>query len=1175
MYEILHAIKHGMKPYAFKILLTMKLTTLLIFFGLLQVNATSRAQITISSKQITLERVFKEIQKQAGYDFFYNNDLIRELPPIAMNIKNASVTEVLKASLAGKPFQYKVINNTVVITAVTEAPSVPKSVPVRVEGIVRDEHNKPISGVVIKIKGKDRAVAVTNKDGYYLIPRVDDGDVLTFKYMGYALKEVAIGSKRTIDVKMEPVDSKLEEVSISTGYQYIKPEQSTGSVGVLTHKEYDSRINTTDFLTGLQSKIPGLLINSDIEFEGNSLFQIRGISTIGGNKQPLVVIDGFPTELPLSSINPNDIESVTVLRDAAAAAIYGVRASNGVIVVERKKAKIGKPSVSYRATFSLTPKENYERYRWDKDASNTAIEFAKESNANFGATGWTLMTIPSAGAAFTYSPPVVIIAQRAAGIITAEEADRQLNVLKSYNNTEDYGRLFLQNSTTQTHNLDISGGSDNATYFITAMYNTSDLTQIKSNNNRVGLSARTNLKLSKRFSVEINTSFQESNVNSVPVPAIGSLYPYERLEDENGNPQSVFNGSRVSPFFNTIMMGFGSLDNLYYPLDEINQVSDKTHSINNRFIGNFRYDMGKGFNLNFGGVYETSRSERRHFANQNSAEARQNINRYMEFPSTGIVYNIPKGDQLKQTNSSTESYTARVQLNYNKLMGNHSINLITGGEIRRVLNKSNSTAYFGYSDQSLLQLPVNFNLLESSTFVPAYAKTNARLSYSSLFGQTYVDDRFLSGYFNAVYSYKSKYSLTGSIRVDQSNLFGTDPDTRYKPSWSLGAGWNIDQEKFVQSHDWINSMKMRAAFGFNGNVAKNALPQVIASSGLNVFDNTLTTLSLLSPANSRLRWEQTYNFNLGVDYRIFKNISGNVDYYMKKSTDLLASNEIDPTKGLVSAIINESSIQNSGLEIGLRADWIRRGAFNWNTGFVFSHNKSKLLKVYNTQVSVTNPKSFQYALGNRTSYLEGYAVGAIFTYRYAGVDDKGAALIYDKDGNTKNFDVNDQGLNDVDYVDSSIPAYNLGMSNRVDIGEFYVYAMLNYFGKFSIRMPVPDPAVTRPLEGANNFWRKAGDENLPEILPALKYSNFNKYLAATDRFVMNGTYITVGDLTAAYSFRKSKFVKRAKLSNVELRAQASNVYTVAMNKQNYSAATRSYEKSYLTPTYTMALHVNF
>ncbi|MCD0490070.1 SusC/RagA family TonB-linked outer membrane protein [Pedobacter sp. MC2016-14] len=1175
MYEILHAIEHGVKSCAFKILLTMKLTTLLIFFALLQVHAASRAQITINNKQITLEKIFKEIQRQAGYDFFYNNDLIRELPPVALNVKNASLTEVLKVSLAGKPVHYKVLDNTVIITVIEAPLRSSRVLPVKVEGIVRDENNKPVPGVIVRIKGKERAVALTNKDGYYSIASVEERDVLIFKYVGYTVKEVSVGSKRTIDVKLEPANDNLNEVSISTGYQYIKPEQSTGSVGLLTHKEYDSRINTTDFLAGLQSKIPGLLINSDIEFEGNSLFQIRGISTIGGNKQPLVVIDGFPTELSLSSINPNDIESVTVLRDAAAAAIYGVRASNGVIVVERKKAKIGKPTVNYRTTFSLTPKENYERYRWDKDASNTAIEFAKESNATFGATGWSLMTIPSIGASFTYSPPVVIIARRAAGIISTEEADRQLNILKSYNNTEDYGRLFLQNSTTQTHNLDISGGSENATYFITAMYNNSDLTQIKNNNNRISLSARTNLKLSKRFSVEINTSFQESKANAVPVPSINNLYPYERLEDEKGNPQSVFNGSKVSPFFNTIMMGFGSLDNLYYPLEEINLVNDKTHGITNRFIGNFRYDMGKGFNLNFGGVYETSRSEKRHFANQNSSEARQNINRYMEFPSTGIVYNIPKGDQLKQSNTSTEGYTARIQLNYSKLMGNHSINLITGGEIRRVLNKGNSTAYFGYSNQTLLQLPVNFNLLESSTFVPAYAKTNTKLSYSGLFGQTYVDDRFISGYFNTVYNYKSRYSLTGSIRVDQSNLFGTDPSTRYKPSWSLGAGWNIDQEKFVQSQDWINAVKMRAAFGFNGNVAKNALPEVIASAGLNVFDNTLNTLSLLSPANSRLRWEQTYNFNLGVDYRILKNISGNVDYYMKKSTDLLASNQIDPTKGLGSAIINESSIQNSGLEIGLRADWIRRGNFNWNTGFVFSHNKSKLLKVYNTQVPVNNPRSFQYAIGNRTSYLEGYAVGAIFTYRYAGLDDKGAVLIYDKDGNTKNFDVNDQGLNDVDYADSSIPAYNLGMSNRVDVGEFYVYAMLNYFGKFSVRMPIPDPAVTRPLEGANNFWRKAGDENLPDVLPALKFSNYNDYLRATNRFVVNGTYITVGDLTAAYSFRKSRFVKRAKLSNVELRAQASNIYTVAMNKYNYSVATRSYEKSYLTPTYTMALHVNF
>ncbi|RZK12242.1 MAG: SusC/RagA family TonB-linked outer membrane protein, partial [Flavobacterium sp.] len=448
---------------------------------------------------------------------------------------------------------------------------------------------------------------------------MEEGDVLIFRFLGYSIKNVTVGKSSILDVQLEPTDSNLGEVQISTGYQYIKPEQSTGSVTVMNNKEYDSRINTTDFLTALQNRIPGLLINNDVEFEGNSLFQIRGISTINGNKQPLIVIDGFPTELTLASINPNEIESVTVLRDAAAATVYGVRASNGVIVIERKKAKLGKPNVGYRATLSLTPKENYERYRWDPDGSNTLIEHAKEMYKGIGPSAYSFMVFPTLGSLFTFPETYSIMARNFAGIISDTEANSQFEALRSYNNAGDYADLFLRTAATQVHNIDVSGGTDNAQYFITARYNNSALNKIKNGSNLFELSARTNLKLSKRLSVELNTNFQESKTFGAPVPDINNFYPYERFSDVNGNPLSTYEGSRISVYYNDVIKGLGILDNLYYPLQEIDLVSDKKHLTSNRIIANFKYDMGKGFKLNFGGVYETAITDARHLANESSA----------------------------------------------------------------------------------------------------------------------------------------------------------------------------------------------------------------------------------------------------------------------------------------------------------------------------------------------------------------------------------------------------------------------------------------------------------------------------------------------------------------------------------------------------------------------------
>jgi hypothetical protein len=228
------------------------------------------------------------------------------------------------------------------------------------------------------------------------------------------------------------------------------------------------------------------------------------------------------------------------------------------------------------------------------------------------------------------------------------------------------------------------------------------------------------------------------------------------------------------------------------------------------------------------------------------------------------------------------------------------------------------------------------------------------------------------------------------------------------------------------------------------------------------------------------------------------------------------------------------------------------------------------LEVYNSQITAIS-SSLSYVNGGYSNYLKGYEVGAMFNYRYAGLDEQGRVEIYDKEGNKKLFYSNDEGLKDLEYSGSSVPTYNLGLSNRVDIGSFYVYAMVNYYGGFKVRIPVPTPNSTRPLEGANNYWELAGDELNPNTLPSLGTSNS---LWATDKYTVNGDYFTLGDLTAAYSLRNSNLVKKTGLTNVELSLQASNLYTVALNKYNYSVATGN-AKPYLTPTYTIAIHVNF
>lgn len=1177
----------------------MRLLSFFMLAASMAVSGRPAAQtVSISVKDAPLEQVFSAIEKQTGYLVFGNARLLADTKPVTVTVSRMSLMSFLELLLRDQPVLSRIEDKTIVLSRKQISSGIPSYTyrldqpPLRVK--VLDSTGAPLPGAsVLHLKkanpasgGGKRVSRATNTQGMVTVD-VEEGDALIVTFVGMAPRTITITKdilqQESLSVTLTHAVTRLNdvEVTISTGYQKIKSEQITGSISTIYSKEYDSRINTTDFLTGLQNRIPGLLINNDVKFEGNNLFQIRGISTINGKKQPLVVVDGFPTELTLDMIDPYEIESVTVLRDAAAATVYGARSSNGVIVVERKKAKAGKLNVNFRSTAGFTPKENYSRYRWNEDASNTVINADKIVYENVSNLGWMLMTDPLySDQYYNYGPAAQIMAhwRSSTNPISLQERDRQLAELGAYNNTKDYSRLFLRTASTQTYNLNMSGGSREVLYYLTANYIRSNASAIKNDNDRFQISGRTMMNFSKRFSLDLNTDFQKSNVHEGVVPDIHSIFPFERLQDENGNPQPVLFNSYANAYYAAYMESKGLKDDRYYPLRDINEINNNTVAFNNRITANFLYKIGYGFNMTFGGVYETNRRENTYFATANSSKVRQYVNRYTTFDAVNNRYTsrIPNGGMKQITSGASESYTLRAQLNYDKVIAqDHALNLILGSEIRDIVTKSNAESYYGYDDQTLIHQPVDYRALQD--FVPTIARSNPELSYNNSFGLKFDQDRFVSLYSNLVYSYKRRYSLSGSIRVDQSNLFGTDPKYRYKPLWSAGAAWNIQNEDFMKDLHWVKVLKLRTAYGFNGNVAKNSLPQVIATAGLTNSINSsysLPMLSLSSFANSGLKWEQTSNMNIGLDYEIFGKVTGSVDYYIKKSTDILDNNRIDPTKGGTSAVINRASIRNSGVEISLHADWKTTQKFNWNTGFVFSFNGSKVLEVFNSKITSSTSASNNYVSGTNANYLKGYAVGAIFAYHYAGVDTLGNPLIYDKNGKSKRFFSGvDNGREDVDYVGSAIPTHSIGMSNRVDVGRFYFYCMINYFGGPNVRVPVPYAKSVRPLEGSENYWVKRGDETKAGILPAIA-NVYYSYLSFTDRYIVKGAYLTLGDVTASYSFRPAR-TSRPNGVNFELRAQASNVYTVAFNRFNYSIATGSYEKPYLTPTYTAAFRVNF
>ncbi|TKC04480.1 SusC/RagA family TonB-linked outer membrane protein [Pedobacter frigoris] len=1185
-----------------KILLIMKLIIVLMTTFLIQASAAGYAQkVTLNEKNVSLGAVIDKIRSQTGYDFVFNSEEVKNAKKVTISLSSVELKDALRAVFRDQDLTYSVKDKFIVIE-----PAKPSFIDnlsamfsnIDVRGRVVDSAGDVLVGATVTVKGQKQGVR-TGADGSFFLQNVDDGAILVITYTGYKTKEVR-SSKDVGTIRMDVAVADLEEVAVTvnTGYQRIKPEQSTGAVSQIGTKEYESRVSS-NFLDGLVNRLPGLLINNSVQFTSTTpgvgettrpLFNIRGISTMSANQSPLIVVDGYPTELTLDMIDPNEIKSVTILKDAASATVYGVRASNGVIIIERKQASPGAAQFNFRTTLGLTPEENYSRYRWDPEASGINANYIRERQALIVTpSSWNALYAPgSLGGNVRRSIPYYIQAQLAAGIITPAQAESSFAELANYDNLEDYSRLFQRTAVAQTNTLNISGGVPNALYYITANYTGNRNNAILNDNNRFQLTGRTTLKLAKRLSLELITEYQESRINGAPVPGAATYAGYERYEDVNGNPAAITSQS-YAPVYNSFLLSQGLLDQNYYPLIEANKVSNKTRTLNNKTIANFNYNIGKGFNLLFGGVYETSRTEFKHLAGQGSNEVNSYVNNYTITPTAAnptlaFKRNLPDGDFLRQQNTTSTSYTARTQLNYNKRIGNHSLNGIAGAEIRRVLAKGNLASYFGYNDQSLLHQPVDYAaIFNGVTGTTGTLVTGNGLGLlNSFFNQSYDDDRFVSAFSNVVYSFKDTYSLSGSIRIDQSNLFGSDPKYKYKPLWSLGAAWNIHREDFMSKINWLHQLKLRGAYGFNGNVAKLSLPQVIARAQNNSQNSpVLPSLILSSNANTGLRWEQTENLNFGLDFDVFKNITGSLEYYTKKTTDVMGNSTIDPTLGASSALINYATIRNNGLEFSLKSDWITTRNFNWNTGIVIAKNNSKVLDVYRT--GRYDPQILD-VLG----YVSGYPVGAMFSYNTTGLNNEGHPIIMNQNG--ESFVVNtsttgtplvtamsDKNSGLVQYSGTSVPTISGGLSNRVDVGNFYFFAMINYYGGFKVRVPRPTPEVTRPLKGSNNFWRVAGDEERTDIPTLTDLNSFAPGLAYryNSNYVVNGDYMTLGDVTVSYRLNDVSFTKKAGFKNFEIKAQASNVYSVGFNRENFSMATGSYAKSYLTPTYTLGLFTNF
>lgn len=1160
--------------YQKKSLRIMKLTGFLLFAFFMQVSAKSVSQtITISKKNVPLTTVFKEFQKQTGYSFLYNLELVDKVGKINVELKNESLERALNKCLANTSLSFGIVENTVVIkpkenqSPLTENEELPKAIDIR--GVVKDDHGNPMEGVSVLVKDSKKGTS-TDKSGQFILNDLQENDILVFSMVGYTSQFISVKNKTIMNVTLKLNVTQQDEIVINTGYQSFAKERASGSYSVVSAKDMDGKLQT-NILDRLEGMAAGVT-----SYKGK--LQIRGTSTINGNSNPLVVVDGVPYEGSLEAINPYEVANITILKDATAASIYGARSANGVIVITTNKGKAGPLQIRLNSSLKFTPLP--DRDYQNKMSSRELVGFQSEM-FNYQSGDYNTLD-PRRSLNDVYR----LLYERKQGNITEAELQTRLDVYRNqdrYDQTVD--ELLRKESLVQQHNIQFSGGSEKYQFNLSANYLQNNPYERNQSSNRIGYNLRNNFNLTKWLNADItllgsNTKQDFDNGFSGFSNLNSGKASYYMLRNTDGTPAQWYNSK--SQFEIDRLNSLGLEDETYKPLNEISQQHNLTTSkYNNLNIGaNVKLIPGMSLDVRF----QTERTETyaKQLYSKDAVSVKSQINdaTVFEADSTKINY-IPVGGQINETRGDLNSYTLRGQLNYtNSFNGKHDVRFIAGGERRQIASSSTGVYKYGYDDYSLNYKPVD-ELLLSQYIYNTQALFNQFSLSKAESGFRYVENRYVSFFGNGSYTYNNRLTATGSIRMDQSNLFGTDPKYQYKPLWSAGLLYSLLENKY----SWLNRIAVRATYGINGNVAKNSGPFLIVSDSYytNYYTNDFQS-EISSPPNSGLRWEKTKVTNLGIDFKMFNNrFSGSIDLYNKNTTDLLGDLTSDPTLGWSSILVNYGSMYNRGIDLSLNYDNIITNHFKWSTTLNFNYNKNELTRLENSSNTVV---SYIYSAQNRV----GKPMGAIYSIHYAGLDDQGMPTAFTKD---KSIVKSSQKLdvNDLVYNGTSVPPYSASLLNTIRYKDFDLFFMFIYYGGNVMRdvrsvylSRYPELNYNTNLDkNVLNYWKKPGDELNPDVSPAYlngASSSITDLWNAASSGVEKGDFIKLRDMTLGYNL-SGKFMKTDAIKGLRLSLQMQNLFYWAANKQHldpevWSGTSLSPSRGTRIPsTYTIGLSVNF
>lgn len=1089
-----------------------------------QTNSVKYEQV-IKSKPLT--KVLKELEERFKSKIVFSYDDLSKYK-VTATVKANNLNSALHQVLVGLPVSYTQKNGVISVRVNPSQPTTSgqSKHKVTVSGKVLDSKGEPIPAATVTLKGKAGIGTVTDYEGNFTMDLdKGKGETLFVSFLGMKSTSYYVNcQKNAYDITLTLTDDDhfLDEVVV-TGYQTISKERATGSFGTVTSKQLESKLNS-DLKNVIEGQVAGVVLDKD----GN--ISIRGISTLRAETKPLLVVDGYPTEGDLSDLNPENIENVTVLKDGVAASIYGSRSANGVIVVTTKNGVKGKAKVSYQGTFKFEPKPdlNYLHMANTSDYIDAQIDLFNQNSSNYSISDEE----------DNISEVEYLLVAHKAGMITDDALNEQINKLRGYDVLSQMKKHMFRTAFQQMHNVSVSGGNDDITYNLAVNYTNNRSSYINTKDNRLIVDFKNTWKPFKFMTLGVSANIrysraQSPNTSWQTLTDYNSIVkPYTQLVDANGELNNIRTVSYALQ--NTFNKVSGMKDVSYNPINDAYRDYNTAQNLGARLNANLHFDIWNGISADFGGTWSRNNSTYKAISEADSYIMRLSYNSMTSKKNNSNHY-VPDGDMINETRSTNENWTIRTQLNYRGQFGKHRISALAGNEVRRISTDSNQYATrLGYNSTAGSFTPYNIVDFKSNTFkqdLLYYNTLSGSINYGSY---SLRDNRFVSWYFNGSYEYDDRYLVSGSVREDLTNFFGTNPKFRHKPLWSVGGTWKINNEKFFHA-DWVSRLNLRASYGVNGNISLAEGPYLILKAGS--FNSVTGGVSngISSYPNNSLRWEKTKTINIGIDADFLKGRVGfSFDYYLKKSSDLLAKDATDPTTGTPSMTKNVGAIDNNGFELSVHGTPVKTKNFSWDAVYNLSINKNKVKKynvsrLYSTSWAWVGP-----------IHAEGYPMYSFFGYNFAGLNDKGQTLIYNTEG--EKILASNASVDDITHQGTAIPKADMSLTNT--------FSYKNWTMSFMFVAKLGHKYRKDTFHGSNynnryvgQRWQKPGDEE-HTIYPNLQSWNMDLfYFPFCDVNVGNASYLKMRDLTLSYNFDKS-LLSHVGLSNARIYLQARNLFRI-------------------------------